>query len=496
MNIHPRVIFLCISIVHMLYAQEWLGYNTSNYSGIQGVDYNPAQITNSNYGNLDVSIIAANVHVENNFLFVNSNSLTNPRLFEQPDFWDNYVYKKLFGFDKSAMIHANVQSPAFLLQITKNSAIGFCVRGRAHVNADGVDNNLAYLIAEGLDYQPYLNQNIQGDYLSVSGAGWIEYAFTYAHMIPFDDDKRLKIGGTFKLLQGYAAGSLTLLDYEHNFLNNDTMNRIAFRGLYGTTPNIQSNTFGFDFLHPGFSFDFGATFEKKSKRMDDRNKKSNVRWPGIFKPDQTQYKWKVGLSFHDLGAIFFQRDPSTQDFSANINTFNLPSFANGINSAAGLTSAINSNFTINGGSPEMVWAMPARMRMFGDLRFKYNLGINATFDVAFINRGHVHGYKNHFLTQLTITPRWEIKWFGVYMPIWISEYNFPQVGMSFRLGPLVVGTGDFLGHLMKREYASMDVHMGLRLIIPTSKKKKKNGMFGLGDKDPADCPTWKKSPKK
>jgi hypothetical protein len=56
--------FLVGSVV---WCQQWMGYHTSNYAGIHGVHFNPASLAGSNY-KLDVNLVAANVHVANNFL--------------------------------------------------------------------------------------------------------------------------------------------------------------------------------------------------------------------------------------------------------------------------------------------------------------------------------------------------------------------------------------------------------------------------------------------
>jgi hypothetical protein len=47
---------------------------------------------------------------------------------------------------------------------------------------------------------------------------------------------------------------------------------------------------------------------------------------------------------------------------------------------------------------------------------------------------------------------------------------------------LVIGTGDILGHLIKREYADIDLHMALRLIIPHKKQKGGNNVMNSGGK--------------
>jgi hypothetical protein len=458
-----------------IHAQEWMGYSTSNYAGINGVQSNPALITQTNYGKLDISIIAANVHVENNYMFVNSASITDPvNVFTDPNFAHRYVRQNFDLGNKSAIVHANVQSPAFLLQITPRDAIGFCARPRVFVNADGVDRALAQLSYEGLNYPFNWNREFSNDYMSVSANAWMEYDFSYARTWFQNDRYKLKGGITFKLLQGLEAAGIGFRDYRYNFYNSDTLGMFNTNAQYGLNDHLYNQEFAFDFNAPGFAFDLGLTLEytpnKKTKYGLYRRSGKKLKWPGIFAPDETRYKYKFGFAANDLGAIFYQRAPQTRDFFVNVDSIPLNVF-NGINSIGAFNTALQSVVVMNGTDANMTMAMPAHINLFGDVRFNHNIGLHTQLTMAF-NNGHATAFKNHFLYQLTVTPRWEIKWFGVYMPIWISQYlNAPNLGLSVRLGPLVVGTGDILGHLIKREYADIDVHMALRLIIPHAKKK-------------------------
>ncbi len=472
-----KICLVCLFTLTKVSAQEWLGYMTSNYAGINAVQSNPALITQTNYGKLDISIIAANVHVENNYLFVNSNSITDPvTVFSDPDFQHRYVRQNLdLGYHRNAVIHANVQSPAFLLQITKRDAIGFCARPRMFVNVDHVDRYLAQLMYEGLDYPLNWDREFSNDWMSISANAWMEYDFSYARTWFQNDRYKFKGGITFKLLQGLNALGIGLRDYRYNFYNNDTLGLFNTNVQWGANDHTYNQEFAFDFNAPGFAFDIGFTLEytpNKTTKYGLYKKKKNkkVKWPGIFAPDETRYKYKFGLSFNDLGAIFYQRAPQTRDFYVDIDSIPLSVFGQ-VNGIPALNTAFQNTFVMNGTDGTMTMGMPAHINMFADIRFQHNIGLHGAFTMAF-NQGSATAFRNHYLYQFTVTPRWEIKWFGVYMPIWVSQYlNAPNLGISLRLGPLVVGTGDILGHLIKREYGDIDVHMALRLIIPHKKQR-------------------------
>src|SRR5687767_3675948 len=232
-------------------AQEWLGYNTSNYAGINAVQYNPALITQTNYGKFDISLIAGNVHVENNYIFANSITITDPvNTFQDPQFKDRYLRPNIGVGDKEAMIHANVQSPAFLLQITGRDAIGFCVRPRVFVNADHVERQLARLAYEELDYQPYWNQTIHHPYMGISANAWMEYDFSYARTFVQNDRFKFKGGVTFKLLQGLMAAGIAFRDFRYNFYNSDTLGVFNTNVQWGVNNHLYNQSFVFDFSAP------------------------------------------------------------------------------------------------------------------------------------------------------------------------------------------------------------------------------------------------------
>lgn len=494
-----QILVFIIFFVTQAHTQEWLGYSTSNYAGINAVQYNPALITQTNYGKLDISIIATNVHVENNYLYVNSLAITDPvTVFSDPDFQHRYIRQNVNGLPKSAIVHANVQSPAFLLQITKRDAIGFCARPRVFVNADNFDEPLAQLIYEGLNFPPNLNQTYLNNWMSVSANAWMEYDFSYARNWFENDHYKLKGGITFKLLQGLYAGGLGIRNYQYNFYNDTTLALFNANVQWGLNDHLYNQEFVFDFNAPGFAFDIGFTFEYTPSKntlhglySGGNNKKA--KFPGIFAPDETRYKYKFGFSANDLGAIFYQRAPQTRDFFVNVDSIPLSVFS-GINSISSLNTTLQGVVVMNGTDANMTMSMPAHINLFGDVRFRHNFGLHTGFTMAF-NNGRATAFKNHFLYQLTVTPRWEIKWFGVYLPIWVSQYfSAPNLGISLRLGPLVIGTGDILGHLIKREFSSIDVHMALRLILPYIEHKvnRKHDRGGTG----SSCENFKPDKKK
>jgi hypothetical protein len=411
--------------------------------------------------------VAGHVNVSNNYLFVNSSTITDPSLFGEANFQHRYIREVNNGLPKSAFANLNFQAPAFLIQITPRDAIGFSPRLRGFANADHVDERLAKLIYEGLDYPPYWDQTINNGYLPASANVWAEYGLTYARNIYESGSNILKGGVSVKLIQGLASGYMTAQNSSVQFYNSDTMGIYRTPIAFGMTQNIESNAFAFDFTGIGFGLDIGFTFEHlpgETFRNGLYRRKREVKRYGIFAADETQYKWKIGLSLNDIGTSSYKKSTNSRDFYADADSLPLSIFE-GVQGVNDFNQRIRGTFEQANEDSTYWMDLPTHLNAFFDYRFEKGFALNTTAQIAF-QHGSADNTKNHYLYQLSVTPRWESKWFGVYMPFSFNEYLLFNWGLSLRLGPLVIGTGDIFGHLIKREYASIDVHFALRIIIP------------------------------
>ena len=82
---------------------------------------------------------------------------------------------------------------------------------------------------------------------------------------------------------------------------------------------------------------------------------------------------------------------------------------------------------------------PARMVLNADRSFSKHFFINAELSVNLSVFGaHDARYINE-MNLLSVTPRWESRHFGVYMPVIYNTYNQLWVGGALRAGPLLLG---------------------------------------------------------
>ena len=116
-----------------------------------------------------------------------------------------------------------------------------------------------------------------------------------------------------------------------------------------------------------------------------------------------------------------------------------------------------------------------------------NLFVNATCFTGIYLRNN-DGKKVHELTRISITPRWEKRWYGVWMPLSYSRLGNLCIGTGFRIGPLIVGTTNVLPLIFKNKTTyTADLYFALKVpLFPIGKAKKKKKTNADGKVD--ECP--------
>ncbi len=190
-----------------------------------------------------------------------------------------------------------------------------------------------------------------------------------------------------------------------------------------------------------------------------------VRKKGLLTEDETPYTARFGFSVSDIGVLSYATDPSSAIFYINRDSIPLDEF-NNIGTASGLGTFLETNYQgINSNDSSFSMLLPTTLRFFGDLKFIHNVGLHAGLQVGLFG-GRASRFKNAQLTQFIVTPRWEIKWLGVYMPFGIDEMGLFNWGISLRAGSI----GDWHRRLAQQSGQGIcngsSFHFGLRWVFP------------------------------
>jgi outer membrane protein OmpA-like peptidoglycan-associated protein len=451
-------------------AQSFLGYHSDNYAGIHNVNFQPADIVDSRYL-FDFNLAGASVFAGNDYIGMKlREALDTEGAFDDPDFQDHYLIEKLNGRAKTAHAQVRAYLPSFMFSFGKN-AIAFHAKANVLANVEGVNENVAYLAYRELDYPQYWNTTYNNENLSAQAMGWIDYNFTYGREIFQIKQHYLKGAVTFKLLQGLFSAQAYSRNAQVSFPNDDFIDMIDTDLSYGHSDNFELDADGLSYRFvgkPGFGMDLGFVYELR--RPAETYTYSIDGTDGNIRNDLNKYILKVGFSATDMGNIAFTRGGLSSSFYADRTMVPLDSFER--NTIAEFDSVLNSYYTFsNEAGTQYKQSLPTALNFTVD----YNIwkGFYANFTASVAPRQKFDPHKTRHISMFSVTPRYEWKYFGAWLPVSIDALQNFHVGAGMRLGPLVVGVYDFTT-LLGRDMYDFGAYAMLRLPI----------LYGKGYRDP------------
>ncbi|MBS1634281.1 MAG: OmpA family protein [Bacteroidetes bacterium] len=492
-------ILLCLSLLPFFSskAQDFTGFNQSNYAGVTGIYQQPASIVDGRM-KFDMNLIGINIGAYNNYVGLKREALkkegswSNPNFpaFNDPNFADNYMVEKTNNKNKSVYMGNRIAGPSFMVSLNRKNAIAFSTNIRNYINIDGVSHQLAKLAYEEFKYPTYWVTNLENKNLSIQEMSWAEYGLTYAHVFKDDNEHYFKAGATVKLLQGIQSAYMFVSDLKYNFKTDTTLSIFESGVKYGHSDNLNisnvsigsnnTGTAAFDYSqsYPGVAFDFGAVYEwrpdyEKYKYDMDGEK-------GLWRKDQNKYKLKIGFSLTDLGSIKFKKGKTSNDFYANVGYWNLKPISP--KTIGEFDDTLKKRFPQTSSSSTYRMNLPTALSVQIDYHVWKDVYVNLTPFVAF--QFKKNDTKVHDISSITLTPRWDHKWFGVFIPV---QYNFLtglRTGAAVRLGPLVLGTTNLGPVIGKKPVYGADMYALLKIPIPYGKPKDrdKDGVSNKRDK--------------
>jgi outer membrane protein OmpA-like peptidoglycan-associated protein len=473
-------------------AQDFLGFNQSNYAGVTGVYAQPASIVDSRM-RFDMTLAGLDASVYNNYIGLKSSALKDPGFskksfpaFNDPTFQADYLTTNDNGTVKRAFSKSRIAGPSFMVNLNAKNSMAFTMSERNYVNVDGISSDLAKLLYNGLKYAPLQNQNLQSKNVSVQEMSWAEYGLTFAHVFKEDNEHFFKAGVTLKMLQGIQSVYMNIKDFNYNFPSDTTATFIHSQVNYGHSSNLNFNNialgggsgtgvFDFSQSYPGFAMDLGAVYEWRPDYMNYKYDMDGET--GKWRRDKNKYKLKVGVSVTDLGYLKFKKGPTSNDFVADISYWNLKPI--NPKTVGQLDSTLKSTFPQTSTSSSYKTILPTALSVQVDYLLWKDFYLNFTPYIALQFKKSAS--KVHDVSSLSFTPRWDHKWFGAFIPV---QYNFLsgfRTGLALRLGPLAIGTTNITPLLGQKTIHGADLYVLVKIPIPYGKPKDKDG-DGVSDK--------------
>jgi len=438
---------LCLSLWsgHLSFSQDFAGYYTGNNTGVAAVISNPAGIAGTRYSR-DVNLFSLGMMA--------GNDNSSYRIPDIVHFFDGDRLKNWIagtrGGSTNAMSSINLLGPSFMIDAGKKGAFAFTSRARVMVNAKQIDGKLLNQFIKddvndpGLPYHFSMN----GENL-INVNGWTEFGASYGRVI-FEKGKHyLKGGITLKYLAGTANGYLQLknlkgtLDSDRNgvFLSGTTGDLAI--GLSGTHIDDIADGDLATFKSSGFGGDIGFIYE--------------------FRPTADVYAVRAGVALRDAGFVRYRRDPSRSGaYTASITGLERVHLYE-----LGTVDDYNQYFKdypqyfIPGaGSDAATYnvSLPATLQL--DVDYHIYQGFYTALSGQFSLAGS-KPYNSSYYNTYILTPRWEKRNFGFYLPASYSELTHFNVGFCLRMGPFFLGSGSLLSALVIEDSRQADVYLGV-----------------------------------
>lgn len=464
-------------------SQDFQALQSSNYAGVNGAISNPANIADNRF-KVDVSLIGLDFKVGNNYAGIKRSALAyKGSLFETPDFykWDPSTFKNIVvnnnKFDKAGYFAARLQLPSFMVTLSKRDAVALNLSVRSMFNASGVSQQLLDFFYYDFGNTGMFNKTLENKHLNLQQMTWIEAGLTYARVVKLEGPHFLKVGITPKLLMGVEAAYAYVDNLQYRVSTKDTFSFFKSEVGYGHSDNFDaignpSANFFTSTNYPGFGGDIGAVYEW---RPDVESFKYDMDGKsGLWRRDKNKYKLKAGLSVVDIGGIKFKKGGQSGDFIADVTSFNINDLAAA--STGKLDSLLMSKFKRVESKQTFFMMLPTAVNLLVDYHLwkPFYVSYTANFTNFFPNRSS----KVNEYTSMSLTPRFDHKWFGLSLPINFQTLAMQRgqpltVGTMLRLGPLVLGTNDLLSITSSDIYAA-SFYFLLKVPIPYGYLKDKD----------------------
>lgn len=468
----------------------------SNFGGVSTVSYNPAIADNRM--KFDLNLISVGLEVNNNYLGISNKPLLNRDLFNDDKFADKYLIERVNGKNKKAFVGMDAQIPlSFMFAWGKNrsnkNAIALTANMHSITNVDNISETLARSSYFGLGNKAdsitgFNFKNLSEKNVALRNLEWMDVGATYSRVVYDKGQHFVKVGGTIKVLLGVASAYLYSNKADYQFNNYDSLNIYNSDVRYGHNKGLEEfgdRTFKYDglgslkkYITPGAAADLGVVYEW---RPDQDKYKYTMDCKEWYQRERDKYKLAVGFSVIDLGAISFSKSVNDRDFNANIRNWEVKKEP--INGVQSFDSVLNSKFgsTYTGSDKFTVW-LPTRFNLYIDYHIWKGFGLNLGTTISPVmakNKNQIH-----YPTSVTLTPKYDHKWVGVYVPLSYDEYGNFSAGAGLRAGPLFVTSSNVITLFGKKTSFNANVQVGLKITIPNSlhRDRDKDGVSNKKDK--------------
>lgn len=440
------LLFACFTLTAS--AQSYLGFLSDNYSGLQSVTLNPANVTSSKFRS-EINLVSVSGTVNNDYVTTSFSDLF--------DDLDDLEDQELNPMDNNNFtINADVLGPSFMFNLSPKHSIGIISRARTFLNVNEIKGELFDAFED--DFDSSNDFSLSEDEFTSTLHGWAEIGVIYGRTLLDKEQHFLKAGVTLKYLIGagnaYIRGSNLTVDFDEDgfgTVNGSNNGSIATTGIiqYGSSQGIdqdgEDTDFEIDTGSTGFGADLGFIYEWRPESVNLDNE------------SVVNYKLKFGISITDIGSINYKNaEAYSYDITEVVDEETFEEQESFEDKLDNLYARISTDDVTK-------VKLPTALHITADYNLDTQFFLNLRTDLS-LRKGTGINTSNIDNT-VVITPRFERKWVSVFMPLSVMQYSGFHAGFGFRAGPLFVGSSTILTNLISSKSKAVNAFVGLKIPI-------------------------------
>lgn len=437
-------LLLLLLVVNMASSQNYFGFLSDNYSGLQSVTLNPANVTSSKFRS-EINLVSVNGTVNNDYVTTGFSDLF--------DDFDDLGDQNLNPMDDNNFaISADVLGPSFMFNLSPKHSIGLMSRGRTFVNINEIKGELFDAFED--DFDSSNDFSLSEDEFTSTLHGWAEVGLVYGRTLIDKEQHFIKGGVTLKYLIGagnaYVRGSDLTVDFDEDGFgaNNGaitTTGIIQYGSSQGINQDGEDTDFKIDTGSTGFGADIGFIYEYRPETVDLDNASA------------ANYKLKLGLSITDIGSINYK---NAEAYSYDItDTVDEDTFQ----SQEDFEDKLNNLYMRISTDDVTKVKLPTALHITADYNLDTQFFINLRTDLSLRKSTEIN--TNKIDNAVVVTPRFERKWVSVFLPLSVMDYSGFNAGFGFRVGPLFVGSSTIISNLISSKSKAVNAFLGLKIPI-------------------------------
>ena len=387
---------------------------------------------------------------------------------------DKDYYRSYDPHQKQMWASVEAMGPGASFRIKRRYFVAVTTGVRYLMNSD----NLTQGVFNLLGTHPYTDTNKTDSFkihnYSIASQVFREVNLSYGGFLYESEDYNLIGGVTLKLLSGMGAAGMGIGDASFKIKNNDGT-------AYNTTGNV-------NVAFTPYANSWAITnnpFQSYNNRTGNFGVGADIGVVYYINPNETMqlkrgYEARIAMSITDIGSISYTASSTSGAYAITNKDISYRGIGNNTNATFG-NQILNGYLadgvaTVKGSSSKFKVRLPTAFHFNADLKVEPRLYVNTNLLLNLVTPS-ADKFTNHYISTLTITPRYMVRDFGVALPFSFNAIKQGYVGVIVFLGPVYIGSGSLYEMATSSSIYNANAYAGFTWRVKPKRKKEKDIMM-------------------